>query len=87
MVLTPSLKCGQPNSLPVLLHFLHAHGKTLGRKKYQIPSTLSCEKSYREKGVECSVERNFLLGPSVWRKSVFAFPAHECGTVEHKWEI
>lgn len=52
-----------------------------------MPSTLSFEKSYKEKGAECSIERNFLLGPSVWRKSALAFPAHECGTVEHKWEI
>lgn len=52
-----------------------------------MPGTLSFEKSYKEKGAECSVERHFLLGPSVWRKSALAFPAHECGTVEHKWEI
>lgn len=53
-----------------------------------MPSILSLKKqSYKEKEVECSVERNFPFGPSIQRKSVLASPAHECGAFEHKWEI
>lgn len=44
------------------------------------------KQSYKEKVVECSVERNFLLGSSFWRKPVLAYPAHECGAFENKCE-